>query len=257
MPQRIKLVNYGPVYATPDMAKALERLEKKAREFNWVLRFSQPDRDTGLPESLSLREAGREVAIEVFKEDKTPLDNFHRVGTSWALAVPLGFTPWNRYPLPGADDMVFHYLGPWQALMDRLHAEGRGEIAWPSVCCAAQCDVGKWNNTRALECFVQAQLHRVGVNCGAIDGRIGERTVAAFRTLGIHGKTLQEIAEYLKDLGDVRLAKGGQETLGHILLPGREFSISAVGSIGVVRSAERATLSVKGPGRVVLDISGE
>ena len=105
----------------------------------------------------------------------------------WSIAIPLGFTPWSRWPVPGELDDLFHFAGPWQQVVDRLLAEGRGELAWQSACCAASCDVGAWKGDRELERFVQAQLHRVGANPGSLDGVVGRRTVDALNSIGLSG----------------------------------------------------------------------
>lgn len=245
--RRIALINRGPVIVTEDVAKALDALEKAASKYDLRVEVWQ-ESDSNLPSYLSLLRAGREVCLRLHGlEDKNP---YRQVATVWSLAVPLGFTPLNRHPLPGPGDKIFHLLGPWQQLYDRLCSEGRGELAWPSVCSAAQCDVGKWEGPRETELFLQAQLSRIGAHPGAVDGIIGPRTRDALRSQGLDTVPLREAAsELLKR--EPKIKRQGTTT-GYVVCPGRLVSASTHGSVSAVRSRDGYTLSVWGTGTAVL-----
>jgi hypothetical protein len=151
----------------------------------------------------------------------------HRISTVpvalaslWSVVVPLRFTPWDRNPVPSSTDHVFHFLGPWQTLYERLIASGRGEHAWVSTCIAAQCDVGAWKGDRELQRFVQAQLHRIGQNPGPLDGQIGARTVAAIHALGL--KSLRDLALLAEELKSRQTG-----VIFPTNVPGKELSASA------------------------------
>lgn len=261
--QRIKLITTRKSTITPDTAEALRHLERAAAQFDGVkLAYKGPGTKatwntprlgaTGLPAPLSMYLAGRELNLRIqFPDRETSREE--EVATLWGLAVPLGFTPWNRYPVPGAGDEVFHFLGPWQGLYDHLASEGRGELAWSSVCAAALCDVGRWKGTKMMERFVQAQLHRVGLPCGPIDGQIGPKTLAAIQALGLKGLALGEVARQLL-YWEVAEPVEEERRFGHVLLPGREVAVSSYGKIATQRTKGGVALTVDGPGRVIIDV---
>ena len=172
----------------------------------------------------------------------------------WGLLVPCGFTPWLRYPLAGPGDDVFHFLGPWQVLYDALLGEGRGELAWPSLCVAAQVDVGKWEGDRSIERFAQAQMHRLGLPCGAVDGIVGPRTQTALRWIGLpaNGDSFEGAAAKLGTLNPPKPTPQGRRR-GFISVDG---SVSAVasGKVALTRSPQGYALAIDGPGRVILDV---
>ena len=198
-----------------------------------------------------MRPTGREVRLKVTLEGQE--DGERELAALWGLAVPLGFVPWSRYPLPGPGDDVFHYLGPWQSLYDSLCGEGRGDEAWPSLCCAAQVDVGRWEGTRTAERVVQAQLHRLGVPCGAVDGVVGERTLGALRALGVQGLRLEDVGEHLVKMVPPRLPKGAR-VVGQIIVPGGKVNALAHGAVSLTRTAQGYAMTVDGPGRGILAV---
>jgi len=188
----------------------------------------------------------------VFPED-VPLPV--RLASLWSVVVPLHFTPWDRDPLPSATEHVFHYLGPWQTLYERLIASGLGEHAWVSACIAAQCDVGVWEGDREVERFVQAQLHRIGQNPGPVDGRIGVQTVAAIQALG--RKFIQDLNLLAVELAQEKtgtLTRSGNRSYGHVVIPERELSVAAFGKVRATGTTNGVALTVDGPGRIIIDI---
>lgn len=271
MLQRQKLIQYRQAALTTDTIEALRRLEvATAKLDNAELEFSGPPRDqmswdglgigcgpTEMPPRDSMRIAGREVYLTFrFKTDPFVDEATRRrreIAMLWGLVVPLGFTPWDRHPVVTLTSNVFHYLGPWHLVYDHLIGEGRGEAAWPSVCTAAQLDVGTWGGDKLTERFVQAQLHRIGLNPGPIDGQLRERTESTIRAAGLSGIELKDAA---KQLGERKTPKPtlDQRSIGHVILPNKKFVIAAYGGVKSTRTPNGAALTVDGPGRVVIDI---
>lgn len=253
--QRIKLIRYGTLTVTPDTRDVLEALGNKATEVGWRVGFDPSPwaEDDGAPRYLSLSPAGRGFKIEALHDQITAPTAC--LAALWSMTVPLGLTPWNRYPVPGHKDHQFHNFGPWKPLMDRLLAEGRGHLAWPSVCCAAQVDAGIWKGDKTVERFVQAQLHRIGYNVGPVDGIIGPRTAQAIETMGLSGIPLKQIAETLVDREPPTPSKRDSST-GHIVVPGRSLSVASFGDVRTVQTNNGVSLDVRGRGRVVVDIGG-
>jgi len=202
--------------------------------------------------------SGREVSLSlIFKEDEVPSDvaKAHEIATLWALAIPCGFTPYQRYPTPNSShDDLFHCFGPWQILYDHLVSEGRGEEAWPSLCAAAQSDVGAWQGERKVERFIQAQLHRVGVNVGPIDGQVAHRTLTGLKRLGLDGMALEDAAVKLIGMNSIE-HESQDRRIGHIVVPGQNASIVCSGQVYSTKTATGAALTIDGPGRVILDLT--
>lgn len=266
--QRISLVAYRRSAVTPDVAEALRQLEIRAASLSekvrlaysgpaagttWEMTAADPG-PTVCPPELSLWPAGREVRLRMTFANKRESPS-EALALLWGLAVPLGFTPWLRYPVPGVGDDVFHYYGPWQTLADSLYGEGRGEWVWPSICAAAQIDVGAWEGDRVVERFVQAQLHRLGVVCGPIDGKIGPRTLNALASVGCKHMSLEAAADSLKTREPAPVS-AEKRRFGHVLLPGNTLAVTTIGKISSTQTVNGAVLTVDGPGRVILDIRG-
>ena len=265
-----KLISFRSSRVTTDIATAIQKLEVTAVErgdvkvhFKGIAAGQTWDRVQArpgplkLPAHLSMQPAGREVYLKVsFTEEGE--DTFQRreaeLAVLWGLAIPLGFTPWQRFPVPGKLAEVFHFLGPWDHIVDSMHGEGRGEWAWPSVCAAAQCAVGKWEGDQPLERYVQAQLHRMGINCGPVDGAIGDRTLGALRALGLVGVPVAKIAEALGQMKAPKPTKIERQ-VGHVILPGGHRAFTS-GQVQSMRTKTGYTLSYDGPGKVILMIEG-
>ena len=244
---RQRLRTYKGLIVTADTATALAALEKQASDNGkWRVKYiPQPVKF----DPLSLLPAGREVHLLFEKVGASAQD---ALNAAWGCAVPLGFTPKLRYPLmePGSNE--FHFFGPWQGLYGLLLAEGRGHLAWPSVCCAAQCDVGEWKGDKEEPRFVQTQLHRVGRNCGPIDGVIGPRTAAAIESLAVPRGTLVQVAEYLRTAEPLKNpTKAGR---GHLLIQGCDLVVEGYGGVKAWPMQNGAGIEVAGPGRLVVDV---
>ena len=126
-------------------------------------------------------------------------------------------------------------------------------MAWPSVCAAAQLDVGVWSGSKTTERFVQSQLHRIGFNCGAIDGVIGQRTTAALAASGMANVPMQDISKQLADRNP-RAKVMGDSHFGQITIPGRDLTVSSFGPLSTVQNPNGVSLQINGPGRIVVDI---
>lgn len=98
----------------------------------------------------------------------------------WEIAIPLGFSPIIRAPDESASESWhFDCWGEWAHVKER-----RGY----SEACMAMClDAGLGDGLypQAPQRALQAQLHRVGQDIGAIDGVIGQRTLGALKSLGL------------------------------------------------------------------------
>jgi hypothetical protein len=263
-------IQYGKALVTPDTANALRQLEKRAATLKNVrLSITGPRQDqmswsgvrvnpgpTGLPPEWSAVPTGREVylGIEILEDALSPESRTERsLATLWGLAVPLGFVPYTRYPLPGPCQAVFHFVGPWSILMDHLLAVGRGEAAWPGFCSAAQVEVGAWEGSHATERYVQSQLHRLGYNSGAIDGIVANNTIATLKAAGYAGKSLAEVAEQIGSSNPtsskpVRVKEGSLD-LGEV-----GFFVSSYGQVRTVRTPKGAQFAISGAGRIVIDV---
>jgi len=267
-----QLVAYRSTVVTPDTAEALRLLEVegarrgglkirfrgvKSTEANWDSTEEEPG-PSGLPAPLSMRPTGREVYLSVILNDR-PDDRMSALSVLWAMAIPLGFVPWDRYPLPGPTDTLFHFLGPWATLADFLQGEGCGELVWPSLCAAAQCDVGKWEGTRKVERSIQTHLHRLGIPCGPVDGEISERTLASLRALGLGGGPVETLLPLLEKMqpprGETAQSKGDT---GFFTMKGQNKHVEPF-CAGLVRASRTNTgisVTVDGPGRLILLFGG-
>ena len=169
----------------------------------------------------------------------------------WSIVVPLGFMPWDRYPVPSGTSHVFHYLGPWSTVGDFLHGEGRGDLAWPSMCCAAQIDVGSWGGNHSTERMIQTHLHRLGIHCGPVDGTMGAVTISAMKALGLTGMESAKAAEALVSMAAPPTSKQKRQR-GHLVLGGVPMQAFTSGGVHTVETRNGYALSVDGPGRLIV-----
>jgi len=249
---RVSLMIYKGLIVTPDVAEALRVLEVAANKGKWKVRFKPADMPAYSP--ISLEPAGREVRFVFERAGVAIASPQESLYAAWGFVVPLGFTPKLRDPLIELGHDVFHYLGPWQALYGKLLAEGRGHLAWPSVCCAAQTDVGVWQGDKAEARFVQAQIHRLKRNCGPIDGIIGQRTAAAMESLALPRGSLAVVAEHLRIAGDPLATVNSKVSRGHIHLSGHEMVVAGHGGVRTWPMDNGAGIEVSGPGRIIVNV---
>lgn len=246
-----EIVSYRGALMTGDTMVAQQALERKAAENGWRVRLLRPqDYQRGNP--LSLLAAGREVWVQFHRDE--PCDPQMALHALWSAAIPLGFAPKTRYPLVGTDDEKLYFFGRWQAVADRLMAEGRGHLVWSSVCCAAQVYVGVWKGDKPEVRLVQTHLHRLGLNPGAVDGVLGERTKACLTYLGLGSKPLPSMIEELSEALPPD-AKPRELQRGHLVLPGYKLRAGGYGGVKAWPSDQGVGLEVTGPGRLVVDVT--
>lgn len=247
---RIKCKTWKGIHLTPDALNAIQKLEEHAyKTWGWRLICDQAPQKV-LPSTQSLASAGREVYMRL--EHPTHQNPQRALEALWGFAIPLGFTPWPRHPVlvGAAYEHVFHFLGPWQVVYDRMIAEGRGHLAWSSVRAAALSDVGAYAEPNKEGVFLQAQLHRVGQNPGAVDGVLGPRTAQAFQALELAtGKRFTK-AQWLAKLPTFQPPK--QSSLA-IISCTTNHQIQSFGEIQTIRSNQGAKVKINGPGRIVVD----
>jgi hypothetical protein len=267
---RGRLVQHKRGSVTPDTADALRKIEQRvsklrvtlkvecrgALEMTWDNVRKNPG-PTGLPPEWSAVSTGREVymRLEIQGDDGPSMSKREReIAMLWGLAIPLGFTPFTRYPLPGPHDEIFHYFGEWGLLVDHLLGAGRGEAGFPSFCCAAQIDVGKWEGGRVTERLVQAHLHRIGYNVGPIDGVLGNKTQGGIRAANLHSLPLTEAAKKIVEMPPHIPETLGRDVHGRVTMPDVDFAIHAYGQVRASRTAVGADFQISGSGRVVIDV---
>ena len=255
------LQSYRQTLVTKDTYDAMRRVEMAAKAYGDIqveydgvsadlASWDGVKQDAGpldLPPHLSMRPTGREVYLSLAGLD----DPMQRLAVLWSIVVPLGFMPWDRYPVPSDTSHVFHYVGPWSTVADFLHGEGRGDLAWPSMCCAAQIDVGRWGGNHTTERTIQTHLHRLGIHCGPVDGNMGPVTLAAMKALGLNGMESVRAAEALVNMSAPPAPKQ-ERRQGHLVLGGVPMRAFTSGGVHTVETRNGYALSVDGPGRLIV-----
>lgn len=252
---------------TADTLEALRKLEERtstlkgrleisgrsAPQMTWKEVQKKPG-PTGLPPQLSAVSTGREVYLRLrLSEEDSVTQRQHELAMLWGVAIPLGFVPFSRYPVPGICDEVFHFLGPWTVLMDNMLGAGRGEEGWPGFCCAAQMEVGMWEGSHPTERKIQAHLHRIGFNAGAVDGLVGPRTQAALRAANLHSLPLTEVLQKISEKPTAEPKVRERPVRGRLEMEGVDLSIHPYGQVRAARNLNGADLYVMGAGRLVID----
>ena len=245
--RRINLVPFEEFKVTEDTQLSISLLINRAKNFGWKIGLIDPFIKT------DLFKYGREVCFHIEPSGDFDTDMQNKINALWGLAVPLGFTPYNRYPLNDDLSFIFHYFGEWKYLMDRLLAEGRGHLMWDSLICACACDIGEWGGDNTLVRMIQAQLHRTGFNCGVIDGILGSRTLNCLQKNGLVGVELKDALEFLLNI-DPKKEKREVSTKGFISIPNRDLQVSCYGNIQAVESANGISIESNGYGRLIIDI---
>jgi len=267
---RYQLIQHKNGVYTPDTVDALRTLEQRVAKLSTSLvvegrpqptmgwgQVREDPGPTGLPPEWSAVSTGREVymRLEMNKDEGSEATRREReLAMLWGLTVPLGFTPYTRYPLPGPHDQVFHFFGEWTTMMDQLLGAGRGEAAWPGFCAAAQLDVGKWDGGRGTERLVQTHLHRIGYNVGAIDGIVGNKTQGALRAAGMHSLEMTEVAKQIVKMVPHVPTILEKDVQGRLEMPDVDWSIHPYGQVRTTRTVRGADFHISGPGRVVIDV---
>jgi hypothetical protein len=200
-----------------------------------------------LSPEVSMRPTGREVYLR--RQDGDP-------SALWGAAVPLGFVPWDRYPVPSPTSHVFHYVGVWAQLGGYLQGEGLGDWVWPSLCCAAQIEVGTWAGPRLVERSIQTHLHRLGIHCGPINGEITPRVTNAIRALGLSQKTQVEVVGALEGMVLPKEEPKGKEAQGHLVFNGAPIQTYTSGGVYTSPTRQGVAIFVQSPGRLIVDFGG-
>lgn len=238
------LVRYQKTYVNPSCVDQLNALDRKGKELGWKQFSVVASTNQEKFNPLSPKASGREF---IFTTDSG-------VESLWSAAIPLGFIPWNRYPIEEEGSYKFHYYGNWKMLIDFLHSEGRGEWAWGSFCCAALLETGKWEGSKPIERGIQANLHRLGKHCGPIDGIIGQRTLGAMKTLGISEMEPEKALEKLESFFYEEPEIGKEPTGGFIYLGGRKSEVFSSGDVHVISSNNGYTISIEGKGKILIEL---
>ena len=248
MMKRIGLVEFGNFKITEDTKKAVNLLIVRAKNFGWIVDLCET------PISTEMGALGREVCFEMKHNGDFEASTQDKVNALWGLAVPLGFTPYNRYAIDDSLSFMFHHFDCWTPMMDRILAEGRGHQMWGSLVCACSVDIGVWKGDKTLVRMIQAQLHRIGYNCGVIDGIVGSRTLKCIQANNLEGMELVEIAKILikKHKRESNVSK--KTTKGFISIPERQFQVTTYGNVQTVKSTNGVSVETKSGGRLVIDI---
>lgn len=247
--RRIGLVEFGKFKITEDTKKIVDLLILKASNYGWKVDLCDP------PIKTDLYDCGREICFELKHSEGFETKSIDQINALWGIAIPLGLTPYNRYPLDDSLSFMFQHFGCWTPLMDRLLAEGRGNLMWSSIVCACLCDIGEWKGDKLLVRMIQSQLHRIGYNCGAIDGVLGSRTLRCIQANNLQGLELSEIVKILieKHRREVKISK--RTTKGFLSLPNRNFQVTCYGGINTVKSANGVAIESNSVGgRLIIDI---
>ena len=255
--KRTGLTRYGALTVATDTAFALHALEQKAKEKNIILDIVDAKESCIRNQAQSFYDAGREILIRYSSKNTYNHSVYEKICIVWSLAYPLGFQPYFRHPLPGEGSDIFHFFGIWQPIMERLYAEGSGEYAWSSMWYAAMTDIGKIQDTEYLLFFIQGQLHRLGVNCGPILGKMTDRTKRGLQSLGLYGMSYENIAIELCSREPTSSYTSSTES-GYLYLStvslDRDLQVNQSGDIGVVNDPNGIKFNIgKGTGKITID----
>lgn len=251
----MKLLEREGGLVSPDTWDVLEKLRfevaAKLPKHRLIVKIPKETSRTGMPRERSLVPAGREVELTLLDEQGKP-----SLPKLWGLAIPLGWMPWDRYPEDTPTQTVWHYVGVWSILMDHLVGAGRGEAAWPSVCAAAQCESGTWEGDHREERRIQSLLHLMGTHPGPVDGVIGPLTQGVLRSMGFGSMPLKTVLIRLEASTPVHTRNFPKSMQGKWTLEGAQFAVHTFGLIRARRELKGASVDIRGPGRIVIDITG-
>ena len=246
---RTGLISMRGLKVVPELSEAIRQLEKALAKVGDVrLKVCAPT----ITSEMSV--AGRELELSLVSEK---YEKKECVFILWGCAIPLGFTPMDRYPnLNTETKNIFHFLGEWNVYLSNLMSMGMGEYAWQSVCLAAQFDVGvastTYNNQKVR--YIQSQLGRWGLYKGLVNGIMSPDLQTSLATLGIQSLSDEEIIDFLNK-GVVSEKTLSKTRTGFLSLPQVPFRVSSYGRVHTNQTKEGVEVVVEGSGRVVLDIS--
>jgi len=246
---RTNLISMRGLKVVPELSEAIRELELSLAKVGDVRLKVQ------IPHLVSnMTSAGRELELTLTSSKYEPKECIFIL---WGCAIPLGFTPMDRYPnLDTETKNIFHFLGEWNTYLSNLLAIGMGEYAWDSVCLAAQYDVGvadpSYSNPAIR--YIQAQLGRWGLYRGLVNGVVSPEMQTALATLGIQNLSEKETIDFLNK-GTVSQKKLGEAKSGFLSLPNVPFRVSSYGGIHTNQTKNGVEITIESSGRLVLDIS--
>jgi len=238
----IKLVSYMGSFVNPEVLEPLHKLNALGKQQGWKSLRVEACSFGGNPFlPLAALHTGREIHIQI----DLPIESL------WSVAVPLGFIPWNRYPVEDENAHIFHYYGKWGSLIDFLHSEGMGEYAWSSFCCASLLEIGAWKGDKPVEREIQMHLHRLGIHCGPIDGVVGGKTLMALKNLGLSELRSKDVLDKIRSW-EFQEPQNESNELGHLYLGGRSSKVFTSGGVQAIQSHNGYTISVQSSGRLIV-----
>lgn len=224
----MKVATYKSNVWTLDTINVLKILEEKNKAHNFMISFGKSEEFDNTRRCVEIEGDTKKI---------------------WSFVVPLGFTPMERFPI---SSNIYWFFGPHQAMMDRLMAQGRGEVVWESFLTASRIEAGTWpKEDRLVERTIQVELHRLGYNPGPIDGVIGKETTRALAEAGCKDKL--SLALQKLQMRKVATPKPAKVRFGEVQIP-EGSQIQAYGDIRATRHENGAKLEIHGSGRVIIDI---
>lgn len=245
---RTRLISLRGLQVVPELAESLRLLEQSLSKVGDVrLKIHTSNFTTGMSS------AGREIEMTLVS---TKYSKKECVFILWGCAIPLGFTPMDRYPNLNTETKdTFHFLGEWETYHMNLLSRGLGEFAWESVCLAANLDVGqKRDITNFLVRYIQAQMGRWGLYQGLVDGIVSQEYQGCLATLGLQQKTEEDIINFL-DNGVLTKEKKKDAQVGFISLKDTPYRVTSYGDISTTKKQGGTEVFIEGTGRIVIDVS--
>lgn len=244
----MSLVNYRGTLVHKDCVSVLEKIDKQGKGLGLSpIKFVGAPITTDKVDNTSALHSGREIHIH----SDNPIEQI------WALVIPHGLIPWNRYPVNDDRSHIFHYYGKWATLIDALHSDGQGEFAWGSFCCASLIDSGNWTGDKLQVRTIQCLLHLLGEHCGPIDGTLNERTVTGLKRFGLLQLPLDQVINRLHILKDTMKDKVSRKdtTVGFLYLD-TPCEVFTSGDIQSVRTNMGYKFHIGGDGKIITVLNG-
>lgn len=123
----------------------------------------------------------------------------------WEVAVRHGFTPIISEPrVDRSESWHFDHLGPLRAVRDMFRSRTAENVEYASAhAIAAEVGcilLGTHTGGLQMERYVQARLLLAGQWCGLPDGKIGTKTRAALKAVGIDALATSSASEIIMQL---------------------------------------------------------
>ena len=172
----------------------------------------------------------------------------------WSYVIPMGVTPWCRYPVHSVESDIYHVYGPWQTMMDTLMGMGRGDAVWSSFKTATAIECGLYEGENAVGCEIQMLLHRLGYNPGPVDGLIGPTTTRAMAEAGVKERAELALCRLRRMKPAQKNTPPAKKRKGYF---SGDCSLKAVQTFGGVRGTRTESglvIETDSPGRLILDL---